>query len=164
MSFLRLAELPTHTTSTRNELINALVASGHDISAPPSVFGFPDCGLVRGGTIQDGSRWILSAQTYIAIGNGISSTLNYINYAGSGGEATNLVNYFTPASVTTPDQLVDRTALIFNVKLTSAQRQVLIDYLNKDQNGNASAWRRTYLDRLSGLIRLLVMSVEFLKK
>ena len=165
ISFLRMANLPATTWSTRSTLINAMVSAGHDISAPPSIFGFPDCGLVRGGQVQDGSRWVLSAQTYISVGNGISSLLYTINTATRwDGEGLDINAYFAPASVTNAGQLVDRTAGILNVKLTADQRQLLVNYLNTDANRNPSPWNRAQTDRLSGLIRLLVMSVEFLKK
>ena len=164
-SVVRLAELPITKPNTLWELAYWLYAAGQDIASPPNVFGYPNCGLVRGGQVQDGSAWIQGPQTYITIGNAISSILWRVNIpAASQGEGVNLIDYFSPPSITTPAALVDRVAGILQIELNPDQRNILIAYLGKNNAGAPSPWNRNQLDRLSGLIRLMVMSVEFLKK
>jgi uncharacterized protein (DUF1800 family) len=168
-SFVRKTNLPATTADTRNRYISRISPTGYSPLNPPSVFGWKNCGVVRSGIVEDGSAWALSSQTYIALGNGISGTISDatvpVNHPYPG-EGLNVLEFFVPeGSSAQAGVVVDRMAATLGVNISAAQRALLIEYLNTNDSGVASPFNgASHTSRVTGLLRMLTMSVEFLTK
>jgi len=166
---MRKLNLPATTTSTLYRYISRLDPTGYSPLNPPSVFGWKNCGVVRSGIVEDGTAWTLSSQTYIALGNGLSGALSDATAStqvNNPGEGLNVLQFFVPeGSSAQPGTVVDRIASNLGVAITPAQRAVLIQYLNTSDTGTASPFNgSSHTSRVTGLIRMLTMSVDFLTK
>jgi|GEM_PF-4400257 len=171
MTFLRMSELPVTKTASLTKIFEVLGKAGHDVAQPPSVFGFKNCGLVRGGFTQDGSDWIASSQTYIAVGNGISAILKQMTDSSAGtGEGVDLTAHFVPAAgQMNSSGVVNAVARKLGITLSAGETAVLANYMDKNAIGQVDAWRRGLAPaelsaRIAGLLRLMIMSPDFLNK
>ncbi len=165
-STMRLLNLPLVNAHTYGAVSSMLNGAGYSLLNPPSVFGWTNCGLVRGGLVLDGSDWILSTQTYVSIGNGMSNLLKTIAER----EGMSLFSLLIPTGVdrTNAQAVIDSIGARLGVRPNTAQRARLVQYLNTPTPSSPATplWRgdANQVDRLSGLTRLLVMSEDFLKK
>lgn len=170
-TFLRRSDLPVTRQQTLNKMYSALESAGHETAKPPSVFGFRNCGVVRSGVVNTGSDWLTSAQPYVSLGNGFSDLIKQMTDPRStNGEEINLLVHFVPSTgILTAQDVVDRIADKLGITVSPAQRDTLVDYLNRRADGQLVPWRQSlstaeHNSRLSGLIRLMVMSPAFLSK
>ncbi|MBN8548109.1 MAG: DUF1800 family protein [Deltaproteobacteria bacterium] len=162
--FLRFAGIPNNTSGARWEVVKRMVSVGHNIMSPPNVFAFSsNCGLVRGGIISDGSGWTTSTQTYVALGNAIS----WIITANSWQNELSVLPFFVPSSVKTATDLVTHIAEMLDVSLNPQEQAILVNYLNTPEAEdwslpNSQVWRKQ--QKVVGLVRLMAMTIDFLKK
>jgi hypothetical protein len=126
MTFLRVTNMHRYVRSaaTYKKILEVSQKAAHLMGAPPTVFAWMLAGDNMNNTINLGETW-LGAQKLLERQNAIVALIDQL----VGGEGFDVLSLL-PAPDASPEDLVDHLTLRFDVELNSAQRAILVNYLN----------------------------------